>query len=94
MIDYYADPQLKALGAALAEIDAALRDPTEHDIPLDKRGSFVERLGVVKEMIWKLHGPAASHGHYNLAAGLKMLADKVDGIASDLADESKGESDA
>lgn len=89
------DFHVEATVAGVDAVEAALRDPTEHDIPRDERGSFVERLGSVKEMVWKLHGQAATHGYNNWADALKMIADKLDAIATDIAlAEGKGESDA
>ena len=65
-------------------VETALRDPTPDDIPRDVRGSYVERLRSIAKMIRRLHV------QYDRVPHLAMLAEKLDGVASDMAaDETK-----
>lgn len=79
------DFQTEATAAAMGAVAGALRDPTPDDIPRQERGSFVERLESVKEMIWHMHGQASRHGDRMAADALRTIADKINGIASDMA---------
>ncbi len=75
---------VKACVAGLSAVDTALRDPTEDDIPRDKRGSFVQRLGSVTGLIHELGRHVSRYDNYAISM-LETIAEKLDGIASDMA---------
>lgn len=83
---------VKATVAGLTMLDTALREPIEDEIPRDKRGSFVEQLGSVKEMVWTQYDQANKRGDRITFMALAMVIEKLDAIASDMAlADGKGE---
>ncbi len=83
------DLQSEATAAAIDAI-GSLCDPTADDIPREGRGSYVERLESVVALIGTLHRIAIRSELPGRASYLAMIAEKVAGVANDLAAEEKG----
>ena len=73
-----------AMAAAFA-VSTALRDPEEDEIPRHERGSFVERLGSVVEMVLRVQLRAIERNDCSSGLALEMVVQKINAIASDMA---------
>ena len=83
---------VEATVAGVNAVATALREPTEDEIPRDKRGSFVERLGSACELAQMVREELTRAGYSRTADAMRMIIEKVGGVARDIAlAEGKGE---
>ena len=86
---------VRAITAALGAVGTALREPTADGIPCDQLVSLVQRLGSAVELAQIVREGLVRSGHLARADAMRMIIEKVDRVAREMAlAETKGEPSA